>query len=44
MTGVAKDLECDAFFPAFDETKFRVASVSKTSSHKAMLYFYDITL
>merc|ERR1719287_132679 len=38
ITRVAKDLECDAFFPAFDETQFRVASVSKTRSHKELSY------
>jgi dihydrofolate reductase/thymidylate synthase len=42
ITRVSKDLECDAFFPAFDETKFRVASVSKTSSHKELSYDFVV--
>ena len=42
VTRVGKDVECDAFFPAFDETKFRVASVSKTSSHKELSYDFVV--
>merc|ERR1712130_892619 len=36
MTRVGKDVECDAFFPAFDETQYKVVHVSKTISHKEL--------
>jgi len=34
LTRIARDIECDAFFPAFDDSLFRVACLSKTSSNK----------
>jgi len=33
LTRVGKDLDCDAFFPAFDEAQFKVAHVSTTKTH-----------
>jgi dihydrofolate reductase/thymidylate synthase len=38
VTRITKDFECDTFFPAFDDTSFRVAYVSKTSSHENLSY------
>lgn len=38
MTRVGLDVECDACFPAFDETKFRSIHVSTTRSHNAVPY------
>jgi len=34
LTRVGIDVECDAFFPAFDESLFQVKHVSKTHSEK----------
>merc|ERR1719387_2977366 len=34
LTRVGVDVECDAFFPAFDENLFQVKHVSKTKSHE----------
>lgn len=34
VTRVGLDLECDAFFPAFDETQFQIARVSTSRSSK----------
>jgi len=42
VTRIAKDIECDAFFPAFDETLYRVAYVSKTSSHEGLAYDFVV--
>jgi len=42
MTRVGKDLECDAFFPAFDDTKFQVVHLSKTSSHDGLPYDFIV--
>jgi dihydrofolate reductase len=42
MTRVGKDLECDAFFPAFDVTKFQVVHLSKTSSHDGLPYDFIV--
>jgi len=33
ITRVGKDVECDAFFPAFDDSRFKPVHVSKTFSH-----------
>merc|ERR1719486_1229070 len=38
MTRIAKDIECDAFFPAFNDSLFRVSYLSKTSSHNNLSY------
>jgi dihydrofolate reductase/thymidylate synthase len=42
VTRIAKDIECDAFFPAFDETCFKVAHVSKTSSCNNLAYDFVV--
>jgi len=42
MTRVGKDLECDAFFPAFDVTQFQVVHLSKTSSHDGLPYDFIV--
>jgi dihydrofolate reductase/thymidylate synthase len=34
MTRVGKDMECDAFFPAFNEMDFNIVHVSKTFAHE----------
>jgi len=34
LTRVGIDVECDAFFPTFDDSLFKVKHVSKTQSHK----------
>eukprot|EP00929_Paragymnodinium_shiwhaense_P013438 TRINITY_DN121291_c0_g1_i1.p1 TRINITY_DN121291_c0_g1~~TRINITY_DN121291_c0_g1_i1.p1 ORF type:complete len:517 (+),score=120.79 TRINITY_DN121291_c0_g1_i1:52-1602(+) len=33
ITRIAKEHECDVFFPSFDESRFRVAYISKTRSY-----------
>jgi len=38
MTRVAQDIECDVFFPAFDNALFNVAYLSKTRSHNGLSY------
>jgi len=38
LTRVGKDVECDAFFPALDEAKFRAAHVSTTRSQDGLPY------
>jgi len=38
LTRIAKDIECDAFFPGVDETKFKVSHVSKTCSREGLAY------
>jgi len=42
LTRVGKDMECDAFFPAFDDTCFKIAHVSKTSSHDHLPYDFVV--
>jgi dihydrofolate reductase/thymidylate synthase len=42
VTRIAKDIECDAFFPAFDESLYRVAHVSKTSSREGLSYDFVV--
>jgi len=42
ITRVAKDLECDAFFPGFDEKVFRPVHVSKTKSHKELSFDFVV--
>jgi len=42
ITRVAKDLECDAFFPAFDQSKFKAVHVSKGSSRGDISYDFVI--
>jgi dihydrofolate reductase/thymidylate synthase len=38
LTMIAKDFECDAFFPPLDYSAFRVSYHSKTNSHKDLTY------
>jgi len=42
MTRIGKDVPCDAFFPAFDEGRFKVTHVSKTSSHDGLPYDFVV--
>jgi dihydrofolate reductase/thymidylate synthase len=42
VTRIAKDIECDAFFPAFDESCFSLTHVSKTSSHDHLSYDFVV--
>mmetsp|Transcript_42246 Transcript_42246/g.90750 ORF Transcript_42246/g.90750 Transcript_42246/m.90750 type:complete len:506 (+) Transcript_42246:188-1705(+) len=42
ITRVAKDFECDAFFPAVDETEFKVVHVSQTQSHNQLPYDFTV--
>jgi len=42
LTRIAKDIECDAFFPSFDDTKFRVVHVSTTRSHGDISYDFVV--
>jgi len=42
MTRVGKDVECDAFFPAFDETQYAPVHVSKTMSHKELAFDFVV--
>mmetsp|Transcript_64781 Transcript_64781/g.186332 ORF Transcript_64781/g.186332 Transcript_64781/m.186332 type:complete len:490 (+) Transcript_64781:89-1558(+) len=42
LTRVGKDVECDAFFPAFDESKFRIAHVSETRSKDGLPYDFVV--
>jgi dihydrofolate reductase/thymidylate synthase len=42
MTRVAKDLECDAFFPSFDEAQYNVVHVSKSLAHKGLPYDFVV--
>jgi dihydrofolate reductase/thymidylate synthase len=42
MTRIAKDIECDAFFPAFDSSLFRTSYVSKTKVRQEMSYDFVV--
>jgi len=42
LTRIAKDIECDAFFPAFDESLFQVAYVSKTKCRDGLPYDFVV--
>merc|ERR1719183_3260530 len=42
LTRIAKDIECDAFFPAFDASLFNVVNTSKTSSHEGLAYDFIV--
>jgi len=42
ITRIAKDVECDVFFPAFDDAQFKVVHVSQTQSHKDMPYDFVV--
>jgi dihydrofolate reductase/thymidylate synthase len=42
LTRIAKDIECDAFFPAFDESRFKLVHVSKTKSHNDLAYDFVV--
>eukprot|EP00933_Yihiella_yeosuensis_P055520 TRINITY_DN5433_c1_g1_i1.p1 TRINITY_DN5433_c1_g1~~TRINITY_DN5433_c1_g1_i1.p1 ORF type:complete len:500 (-),score=109.72 TRINITY_DN5433_c1_g1_i1:392-1891(-) len=42
ITRIAKEFECDAFFPQIDESKYRPIHVSTTSSHKELTYDFAI--
>jgi len=37
-TRIAKDIECDAFFPTFDTSLFKVSYVSKSTSRDGLAY------
>jgi len=38
MTRIAKQFECDAFFPALDDGQFKIGFVSATQSHQSIPY------
>mmetsp|Transcript_64062 Transcript_64062/g.111661 ORF Transcript_64062/g.111661 Transcript_64062/m.111661 type:complete len:499 (-) Transcript_64062:217-1713(-) len=42
LTRVGQGFECDAFFPAIDESQFKITHVSKTKSHKTLPYDFTI--
>merc|ERR1711884_226817 len=42
MTRVGKDVECDVFFPAFDEVQFKIVHMSQTRSHGDLPYDFVI--
>mmetsp|Transcript_103758 Transcript_103758/g.179178 ORF Transcript_103758/g.179178 Transcript_103758/m.179178 type:complete len:514 (+) Transcript_103758:18-1559(+) len=42
LTRIAKDFECDAFFPALDESKFKISHVSKSRSHGDIPYDFVV--
>jgi len=42
MTRVGKDVECDAFFPAFDATQYTVVHVSKTLANQEFPYDFMV--
>jgi len=42
LTRIAKDFECDAVFPAFDQSKFQVVHVSKTHSRADVAYDFVV--
>lgn len=43
ITRVAKDYECDVFFPAFDtEESFKVVNLSKTQSHEEVTFDFVV--
>jgi dihydrofolate reductase/thymidylate synthase len=42
VTRIAKDIECDAFFPAFDDKRFKLGSVSKSKSCDGLPYDFVV--
>jgi dihydrofolate reductase/thymidylate synthase len=42
VTRIAKDFECDAFFPAFDDKLYDIAHVSTTRSHNGLPYDFVV--
>mmetsp|Transcript_83287 Transcript_83287/g.231842 ORF Transcript_83287/g.231842 Transcript_83287/m.231842 type:complete len:500 (-) Transcript_83287:292-1791(-) len=42
LTRVGKDIDCDAFFPTFDEKKFKVVHVSDTRSKDGLPYDFVV--
>merc|ERR1719330_1686504 len=42
LTRIAKDFECDAFFPAFDQGQFKAVHVSQTRSKDDVAYDFVI--
>merc|ERR1740138_962336 len=42
ITRVGKDMECDVFFPAFDDKEFKVVHVSKTQSQDMLPYDFTV--
>jgi|Transcript_95234 dihydrofolate reductase/thymidylate synthase len=42
LTRIAKDIECDAFFPAFDDRRFKLAYVSKSKSCDLLPYDFVV--
>jgi dihydrofolate reductase/thymidylate synthase len=42
LTRVGKDIDCDVFFPAFNEAEFNVAHVSSSRSHNGLPYDFVV--
>lgn len=42
ITRVGKDVDCDAFFPAFDSREYDIVHVSKTRSHDGLPYDFVV--
>merc|ERR1719502_109430 len=42
VTRIAKDIECDAFFPAFDNSLFKISYVSKSRSKDGLPYDFVV--
>lgn len=42
MTRVGKDMECDTFFPSFDQAKYQVLHASKTHNHQGLPYDFIV--
>jgi len=42
LTRIGNDFPCDAFFPAFDETRFRIVRVSESRSHNGIPYDFVV--
>merc|ERR1740138_1752771 len=42
VTRVGKDMDCDAFFPAFDEAHYKLVHVSKTRSREGLPYDFVV--
>jgi len=42
MTRVGKDMECDTFFPSFDESAYQIVHVSKTNVHDGLPFDFMV--
>merc|ERR1719221_1262345 len=42
LTRIAKEIECDTFFPAIDDEKFKVVHVSETRVHNDLPYDFIV--